>query len=93
MSNDESDIIFEIYKLSSSIIPEKNTWSLDEISTHITNNESLLSKPELMDRLRGILKELEGKQAVIFINGFESINLDEPKLFEIVNVSNKSKIM
>lgn len=34
-SQEEEDVIFELYKLRSTVLPEKNTWSIDEISTHI----------------------------------------------------------
>ena len=41
MSNDDSDIIFQLYKLSSVILPEKNTRSLDEIYKHLYPQSNL----------------------------------------------------
>ena len=41
MSNDDSDIIFQSYKLSSVILPEKNTRSLDEIYKHLYPQSNL----------------------------------------------------
>ena len=86
MSNDDSDIIFQLHKLSSVILPEKNTRSLDEIYKHLYP-QSNLHKADLMSRLKMTLKKLEEKQAVIFVNGFTSISLVEPKLAELVDVS------
>ncbi|HKU84351.1 MAG TPA: hypothetical protein VJP58_09945 [Candidatus Nitrosocosmicus sp.] len=37
------------------------------------------------------LKKLEEKQAVIFVNGFTSISLVEPKLAELVDVSKSNQ--
>ena len=84
-------IIFELYKLCSVILPEKNTWSIDEISTHLSTTEPNLSKTELVNKLKVILKELEEKQAIIFVNGFEAISLVEPKLLELTNNSKSTK--
>jgi hypothetical protein len=86
MNSQEEDVIFELYKLRSTVLPEKNTWSIEEIITHISNN-STLSKNELVDKLKVILDKLEEKQAVIFVNGYKAINLVEPKLLELVNIS------
>jgi hypothetical protein len=86
MNSQEEELIFELYKLRSTVLPEKNTWSLDEISTHICNN-STWNKTELVDKLKVILDKLEEKQAVIFVNGYKAINLVEPKLLELVNIS------
>ena len=94
MSNREADndIIFELYKLCSAVLPEKTTWSINEIAVHISSNLKLTSKTELVDnRLKQILKELEQKQAVIFVDGFEAFNLVEPKLLELVNDSKFGK--
>ena len=86
MSYDESDIIFQLYKLSSVTLPEKNTRSLEEIYKHLYR-QSNLHRADLLSRLKMILKKLEEKQAVIFVNGFTSISLVEPKLAELVDVS------
>ncbi|CAN5888952.1 hypothetical protein BH23THE1_BH23THE1_24590 [soil metagenome] len=51
----------------------------------------ITDKSEIVDRLKEILKELEPKQAIIFVNGFEAFNLVEPKLLELVNVSKSNK--
>ena len=38
------------------------------------------------------LRKLEEKQAVIFVDGFNSISLVEPKLSELVDVSKSDQI-
>jgi hypothetical protein len=91
MSNDDSDIIFQLYKLSSVILPEKNTRSLDEIYKHLFPHSNI-HKPDLLSRLKVILKKLEEKQAVIFVDGFNSISLVEPKLSEFVDDSRSNRI-
>jgi hypothetical protein len=90
MSSEENDTIFELYKLSSVILPEKGTWSIDDISAHLYPNSNL-QKTEIVDRLKVILKKLEEKQAIIFINGFESFKLVTPKLLELIDVSKLNK--
>jgi hypothetical protein len=85
MSNDDSDIIFQLHKLSSVILPEQNTRSLDEIYKHLYP-QSNLQKSDAMHRLKMTLRKLEEKQAVIFVDGFNSISLVEPKLSELVDV-------
>jgi hypothetical protein len=85
MSNNDCDIIFQLYKLSSVILPEKNTRSLDEIYKHLYP-QSNLQKSDAMHRLKMTLRKLEEKQAVIFVDGFNSISLVEPKLSELVDV-------
>jgi hypothetical protein len=90
MSSEENDTIFELYKLSSVVLPEKGTWSIDDIFAHLHPN-SKLQKTETIDRLKVILKKLEEKQAIIFINGFESFKLVTPKLLELMDVSKLNK--
>lgn len=90
MSSEENDTIFELYKLSSVVLPEKGAWSIDDISAHLYPN-SKLQKIEIGDRLKVILKKLEEKQAVIFINEFESFKLVKSKLLELVDVSKLNK--
>ncbi len=90
MSSEENDTIFELYKLSSVVLPEKGTWSIDDIFAHLYPN-SKLQKTEIVDRLKVILKKLEEKQAIIFINGFESFKLVTPKLLELMDVSKLNK--
>ena len=90
MSSEENDTIFELYKLSSVVLPEKGTWSIDDIFAHLYPN-SILQKTEIVDRLKVILKKLEEKQAIIFINGFESFKLATPKLLELMDVSKLNK--
>ncbi len=91
MSNDDGDIIFQLYKLSSVILPEKNTRSLDEIYKHLYP-QSNLQKSDILSRLKMTLKKLEEKQAVIFVDGFNSISLVEPKLSELVDVYKSDQI-
>jgi hypothetical protein len=90
---EDDEIIYELYKLSSVVLPEKNTWSIDEISLHLSTTESNIPKKTEITvfRLKNILKKLEGKQAVIFVNGFKAFSLVEPKLLELVNVSKSRK--
>jgi hypothetical protein len=91
MSNDDSDIIFQLHKLSSVILPERNTRSLDEIYKHLYP-QSNLQKSDAMHRLKMTLRKLEEKQAVIFVDGFNSISLVEPKLSELVDVYKSDQI-
>jgi hypothetical protein len=91
MSNDDSDIIFQLHKLSSVILPERNTRSLDEIYKHLYP-QSNLQKSDAMHRLKMTLRKLEEKQAVIFVDGFNSISLVEPKLSELVDVYKSDEI-
>jgi len=87
----DNDVISELYKLCSVVLPEKTTWSMNEIAVHISTNLKLTNKTELVYRLKEILKELEQEQAVIFVDGFEAFNLVEPKLLELANVSKSTK--
>ena len=86
MNSQDEDIIFELYKLSSTVLPEKNTWSIDEISAHISSKFKL-SQTELVEKLKVVLNKLKERQAVIFVNGYKAINLVEPKLLELVSNS------
>lgn len=90
MSSEGNDTIFELYKLSSVILPEKGTWSIDNISAHLYPNTKL-QKTVTGYKLKVILKTLEEKQAIIFINGFESFKLVKSKLLELVDVSKLNK--
>jgi hypothetical protein len=90
MKNDENDIIFQLYKLSSTILPENNTRSIDEIYEYLYPN-SQQEKSELFNRLKMTLKKLEEKQVIIFVDGFNSISLVELKLLELVDVSKSNK--
>jgi hypothetical protein len=81
------DIIYELFKLSSVVLPEKNTWSLNEILERLIIDSEVTNKIEMSARLKKILKDLEEKQAVVFVNEFEAISLVEPKLQELVNLS------
>lgn len=66
MTSEENDVIFELYKLSSVVLIEKGTWSIEEITARLYA-ESELQKTEIVDRLKKILKKLEEKQAIIFV--------------------------
>jgi hypothetical protein len=72
-------------------LPEKNTRSLDEIYKHLYP-QSNFQKSDAMHRLKMTLRKLEEKQAVIFVDGFNSISLVEPKLLELVDVSKSDQI-
>ena len=87
MSNN-NDIVFELYKLCTVTLPEKNTWSIDEIYDHIFS-KSQLQKTETIDELKETLKMLEEKGAIIFADSFNSINLVAPKLSELFDSSNR----
>ena len=88
----DDDIVYELYKLSSVVLPEKNTWSMDEVLSHLDADGSRLRKTTIVvGQLKNILKRLEEKQAVIFVNGFDAFNLVEPKLLELVNDLKSSK--
>ena len=91
MSKDEDDIIFQLYKLSSTILPENNTRSIDDIYKFLYP-KSRLQKSELFDRLKVTLRQLEEKQAIIITDGFKSISLVEAKLSELVDVSKLNQI-
>ena len=39
MSKDEDDIVFQLYKLSSTILPENNTRSIDEYINSCIQNQ------------------------------------------------------
>ena len=70
---------------------KKNTRSLEEIYEYLYP-QSNLHKADLLSKLQMTLKKLEEKQAVIFVNGFTSISLVEPKLAELVDVSKSNQI-
>jgi len=56
MSKDEDDIVFQLYKLSFTILPENNTGSIGEIYKYLYPNSNL-RKSELFDRLKETLKD------------------------------------
>lgn len=88
---DDDKIIYELFKLSSAVLPEKNTWSLNELLERLLIDSDITSDIEMTTRLKKILKGLEEKQAVVFVNKYEAISLIEPKLQDLVNISNSSK--
>ncbi|MDQ4073373.1 MAG: hypothetical protein M3162_03610 [Thermoproteota archaeon] len=71
--------------MCSSVLPEKSTWSIDEIYNKLYG-DSENEKQKTLENLKAGLKRLEEKGAVIFVNDFESISLVEPKLFELVGM-------
>lgn len=88
----DDDIIYGLYKLSSVVLPEKNTWSIDEVVSHLAGDGSSLEKTRIVTgQLKNILNNLEEKQAIIFVNGFDGFNLVEPKLLEVVSDIKSSK--
>jgi hypothetical protein len=82
MSVNEQSIIYELYKLASVILPEKADWTVDDLFNNIYKN-SESKKPENLQNLKNVLKNLEQKQAVVFKDGFNSIDLIESKLREL----------
>jgi hypothetical protein len=80
----EQDIIYELHKLSSSILPEKADWSIEELYNLIFKNTEP-KKPEELEKLNDVLKNLEQKQGVVLKDGFNSIDLIESKLAELID--------
>jgi hypothetical protein len=82
--NQTDNLIFRLQKLCSAVLPEKSTWSLDEIYNKLYggSNERL----KTLEDLKTDLKKLEEKGAVIFVDDFESISLVEPKLLELLGM-------
>ena len=83
MNQLDNDIIYELHKLCSVIFPEKANWSIDEIYNQLYHGSGH-EKQETLETLKKNLKILEEKEAVTFVDGFNSINLVEPKLSELV---------
>jgi len=82
MNSYKNNIAYELYKLCSIKMSEKTTGSIDELYTHVfthPSEENLISLQGFKDELKG----MEEKGAVIFVDGFNSINLIAPKLSEL----------
>ena len=77
----KNNIAYELYKLCSVKMPEKTTWSIDELYDHLCTHSSE-EKSITLQGLKDELKGMEEKGAVIFVDGFNSINLIAPKLSE-----------
>ncbi len=84
MSINEHDIIYEIYKLASVILPEKADWSIDDLYNQVFKTTES-KKPADLQKLKEVLKKLEQKNAVVFKDGFNSIDLIESKLVDLVD--------
>lgn len=82
-SNNNNDIIQELHKLCMVVLPEKATWSIDEIHTHIYSNKSV-NKSQSFQTLKNELKRLEEKGAIILVDEYRSIKLVPPKLSEML---------
>jgi hypothetical protein len=86
IKKNKDEIVSDLYKLCTVVLPEKSIWSLDELYTSIYNEtESDAALPVRMEELKQVLRDLEQKQAVIFVDGFKSINLVRPQLEGLVN--------
>jgi hypothetical protein len=83
--NQLNNIIYELHKLCSVVLPEKVTWSIDEIYNQL-NRDDKNEKQQIIETLKKNLKSLEEKEAIIFVDGFNSINLVEPKLLELIDI-------
>ncbi len=83
--NQTDSLVYKLQKLCSSVLPEKSTWSIDEIYNKLYG-DSKYEKQKTLENLEEGLKRLEEKGAVIFVNDFESISLVEPKLLELVEM-------
>ena len=82
MNSYKNNIAYELYKLCSVKMPEKTTWSIDELYAHVFTHPSeknLITLQGFKDELKG----MEEKGAVILVEGFNSINLIAPKLSEL----------
>lgn len=78
----KNNIAYELYKLCSVTMPEKTTWSIDELCAHLcthSSGENLIS----LEGLKEELENMEEKGAVILVDGYNSINLVGPKLSEL----------
>ena len=92
MSNDDSDIIFQLQNYVLSYCQKKTLDSLDEIYKHLYPHIKLDKNQISMRRLKMTLRKLEEKQAVIFVDGFNSVSSVERKLSELVDVSKSDQI-
>lgn len=81
---DEQELIYELYKLASVILPEKADWSINDLYNQIFKN-SESRKSDDLQKLKDVLKNLEQKQGVSFKDGFNSIDLIESKLGELID--------
>lgn len=84
MNTVEHDIIYELYKLSSTILPEKADWSINDLFNH-SFRDSSSKRPEEFQKLKEVLKDLEKKHAVVFKDDFNSIDPIESKLRELMD--------
>lgn len=76
-------IVYELYKVASVILPEKADWSIDDLCNQVfKNNES--KKVEDVNKLKELLKKLE-KNAVVFKDGYNSIDLVESELASLID--------
>ncbi len=81
-SPNKNNIAYELYKLCSVKMPEKTTWSIDELYDHLCTHSSE-EKSITLQGLKDELKGMEEKGAVILVDGYNSINLVGPKLSEL----------
>ena len=82
-SINNNDILQELHKLCMVVLPEKATWSINEIHTHIYSNKSV-DKSQSFQTLKNELQRLEVKGAVILVDEYRSIRLVAPKLSELL---------
>ena len=68
----DNNIVYELHKLCSVILPEKANWSIDEIYNQLFR-DSGYEKQETLETLKKNFKSLDEKEAVIFVDGFNSI--------------------
>ena len=73
----------ELHKLCMVVLPEKSTWSIDEIHTNIYSNKSV-DKSQSFQTLKNELKRLEVKGAVVLVDEYRSIKLVAPKISELL---------
>jgi len=79
-----NNIVHELYKLCTVVLPEKASWSIDELHTHIYSNKSV-EKSHSSQTLKKELKRLEDNGSIILVDEYRSINLVGPKLSELLD--------
>jgi hypothetical protein len=84
-----NNFIYELHRLCLVILPEKVTWSIDEIYNQLYRDDKN-EKQQTIKTLKKNLKILEEKEAVIFVDGFNSINIVEPKLLELIDITRQN---
>jgi hypothetical protein len=90
-SNDNFDnVVFELYKLCEVVLPEKDTWSIEEIFKHLYPNSQLQKTGKTFEELKEILIELSERQIIILVDkGYDRFKLLKQKLSAMVTSQTK----